>query len=631
MRRISSLSGSLKSLECSLVAGMVLGFSCGVRAQAPLTVLYPTTPSNAFAQMDFNQLYLSEQSGSEGAKKEKAARQELVNSGVVSALDLRAPGKAVNEFNRGVALIKEQKSKEALHHLQKAVAVYPEFVSAHSALGLAYLDQDDPRAKGELETAAKLDDKFPGSFINLGQFALSKKDFAAAQSYFEKAVSLNPRDVKTLTALAFTQNNNHNYEGTLATVQRVHDQDHREAAIVHYLAATAAMALGNTSAMQQQLTTFLAEDPGNAMAPAARRSLEALAHPRKAGANQGRSGSSGNAGETFPNSDRLKTELASLDEDPAAAIEPANSTASDSAGGLAVPSRLLPASQPTSWVMHETVEETDLFFSASSRGRMISDLALSHIQLRDGGRPPLRVLEFLPQSKLPLRLALLIDSSGSVQKRFDFEKHAAEKFIEKVLNGTTDLGLVAGFNLQTGVTQDFSADATKLRSGIEELKNSGGTALFDALSFACRKLAAYPDEQRVARVIVVLTDGEDNSSHRSLKQILREAEEAGVTVYPVSTREDSGPKTDADRILDALAERTGGESMFPGSIFALSGSLDRLRDLIRSRYLLAYKPADFHPDGKYRTVTISAMQGGKRLRVHARKGYYARLDPTHNN
>jgi VWFA-related protein len=274
------------------------------------------------------------------------------------------------------------------------------------------------------------------------------------------------------------------------------------------------------------------------------------------------------------------------------------------------------------------VDETDLFFSASSHGRMISDLDLSNIQLRDAGKPPERVMEFLPQWKLPLRLALVIDTSGSVQQRFEFEKHAAKKFIEKVLNGTTDLGLVVGFNGETVVTQDLSADAMKLRGGIEALRNKGGTALFDALSFACVRLAAYPEQQRVARVIVVLTDGEDNSSHRSLKQTLREAEDAGVTIYPVSTNEASGPKTDADRILDTLAERTGGESMFPGSIFALNGSLERLRDLIRSRYLLAYKPADFQPNGKYRTVAISAARGGKRLRVHARKGYYARIEPT---
>lgn len=611
-------------------ASLILAISLGICASAQLISLTPTTPGDAFAQLDYNQLYLSEQQDSERAKQQDSARQELVNSGVVSALDLRAPGKAVDEFNRGVALMKEQKSKEALRHLQRAIAVYPEFVSAHSALGLAYLDLDDPRAPTELETAAKLDDKFPGSFINLGQFALSRGDFAGAQTYFEKAVALNPRDVKTLTALAFAQNNNHKYEDTLATAQRVHGQDHQGAAIIHYLAASAAMALGNVSAVQAQLTIFLAEDPTNAMAATARRNLDALAHPKKGAANKApRVGSATTEVKTFPNSDRLKAELASLSEEPAVAMDSNEVMADDRAGASTIPSASLPASQPTSWTIHKTVDETVLFFSVSGHGHMISDLDLSNIQLRDGGKPPERIVQFLPQSKLPLRLALVVDMSGSVQQRFEFEKHAAEKFIEKVLNGTTDLGVVAGFNLATVVAQDFSSDAQKLRGGIEQLNNSGGTALFDALSFACSKLADYPDQQRVARVVVVLTDGEDNSSHRSLKQVLREAEAAGVTIYPVSTKESSGPKTDADRILDVLAERTGGESMFPGSVFALGSYLDRLRDLIRSRYLLAYKPSGFQPDGNYRTVTISAERAGKRFQVHARKGYYARIESSH--
>jgi VWFA-related protein len=125
---------------------------------------------------------------------------------------------------------------------------------------------------------------------------------------------------------------------------------------------------------------------------------------------------------------------------------------------------------------------------------------------------------------------------------------------------------------------------------------------------------------------VVLTDGEDNSSHRSLKQVLRDAEDAGVTIYPVSTREISGPKTDADGILDALAERTGGESLFPGDALSLNKALNQLHELIRSRYLLAYKPAEFEPNGHYRPIAITAEKDGKRLRVHTRKGYYARLE-----
>jgi VWFA-related protein len=236
------------------------------------------------------------------------------------------------------------------------------------------------------------------------------------------------------------------------------------------------------------------------------------------------------------------------------------------------------------------------------------------------------MLQFLPQSKLPLRLALLVDTSGSVQSRFKFEKHAASKLVQKVVSNPADLGFVAGFANDITVTQDFTADPGKISVGLEQLKNGGGTRLFDAVSFACWKLAKYPDRERVARVLVVLSDGEDNSSHRTLKQSIQDAEATGVTVYMVSTKEGNGPKTDADKVLEALAERSGGDAMFPGDTITLGSTLDKLGDLIRSRYLVAYSPADFVPNGSYRTIQINAEKEGKRLQVHARKGYYARLE-----
>jgi VWFA-related protein len=276
------------------------------------------------------------------------------------------------------------------------------------------------------------------------------------------------------------------------------------------------------------------------------------------------------------------------------------------------------------------VDETALFFAVSSHGHMVSDLDLSNIQIRDNNKPPEKVLQFVPQSKLPLRLGLLIDTSGSVQSRFSFEKHAASKFLEKVLNGISDLGFVAGFSGDTTITQDFTAEPAALGKGVETLANGGGTALFDAVSLACWKLAAYPEQERVARVLVVLSDGEDNSSHRSLKQVIEDAETKGVTIYTVSTSENTDARTDADRVLQLLAERSGGESMFPGDMIALNKSLERLRDLIRSRYLIAYKAAGFEPNGKYRTIHIDAEKDGKHLQVHARKGYYARVETPNN-
>ena len=584
-------------------------------------------PDSAFAQIDFAQLYLDtgnrEMAGNIEARE---ARKRLVSSGVVSAFDLAAPDNAVSEFNRAATLMKEQKAKDAIVHFQKAISKYPKFVSAHNALGLAYLDQDDSRARNEFETAAKLDDKFEGSFVNLGLFALSKNEFLEAESNLERASEINPMDARALSALAFAQNGNRDFEKTLATVQRVHGLEHRGMANVHYLAASAALSLHRLDTVKAQLNIFLSEDPTSPMAPVARHNLDLLSHPastqKPANSEHLQSELSGAAEESASPSGPTPEEIAAVNSTPASTL------ASNSSAELPPP----PPSQPAvrTWVIHQTVEETDLFFAVSHRGHMVNDLELANVQLKDDGKAPSRIVQFLPQSKLPLRLGLLIDTSGSVRDRFTFEKHAAEEFLDKILNGTSDLGFVAGFNSETAVTQDFSLDSKKLEVGIEQLKNGGGTALFDAVSFACWKLGAYPETERVARVLVILSDGDDNSSHRSLKQSIHDAEASGVTVYTVSTRDDAGPKSDADQILQALAERSGGESMFPGEMLALGKSLDRLRDLIRSRYLLAYKPADFEPNGKFRTINIQAEKDGKRLQVHVRKGYYARVEGTQN-
>jgi VWFA-related protein len=396
--------------------------------------------------------------------------------------------------------------------------------------------------------------------------------------------------------------------------------------------------------MEQELNFFLSEDPTNALAPVARQNLTVLAHNkavRAAGPGNPQSATSGSVSQpmqTFPNTDRLKAQLATLgDESDSVTCNDCGDLAEADApkiGGNNGAASDVPRTPSTRvsgvWTIRKSVDDVALFFSVSSHGHMVNDLEVSNIQIRDDNKPPERVVQFAPQSKLPLRLALLVDTSGSVRDRFSFEKSAATKFVQKVLSNPSDLGFIAGFATEPGVTQDFSADPVELGKGIDNLSNGGGTALFDAVSFACRKLGEYPDGERVARVLVILSDGEDNSSHGSLKQSIQVAEKTGVTIYTVSTREDMGDKTNADKVLEVLAERTGGEAMFPGDLHTLGSSLDKLRDLIRSRYFIAYKPSDFQPNGSYHTINIIAERNGKHLQVRARKGYHARLEASPN-
>jgi VWFA-related protein len=131
-------------------------------------------------------------------------------------------------------------------------------------------------------------------------------------------------------------------------------------------------------------------------------------------------------------------------------------------------------------------------------------------------------------------------------------------------------------------------------------------------------------------VLVVISDGQDNSSKKTLKEAIETAERDGVSVYTISTSDVRYVATAmlestilGDRALKALAEHTGGSAFAPGSVKNLARSLGELEEFIHSRYLVAYKPATFTRENRFRTIDIEAAKDGRKLRVYARKGYYA--------
>jgi VWFA-related protein len=601
-----------------------------------------TYMESMFARLDFAQKLLDEQNRE--FEERKKQRAKLIESGTVSALDLDAPPKALGEFNKATELLRKGNSKEALEHLQKAVATYPKFVSAYNDLGLAFLDIDDKdHAKTEFEMAAKLDDRFAQSFLNLGQLELSQKDYASADSSLEKAASLRPADAKLLTVLAYAQNESHEYHHAIDTAVRVHSLEHTGLANVHYIAAASAIALKDFDIVQRELELFMKEDPTNPLAPSATYNLKILASAKTQPTPTSESmpltgGVAKEVVRTFPNSDALKNALASLGSDDDICAD----CAKTSEASLSSPPLPNPVSASTAasnvtvvgrsasgvWKIRDVIDEVAVFFSVTSHGKLVNDLEEKDLAIRDDSKPPLKVLQFTPQSKLPLRLGLLVDVSGSLQQRFSFEKQAAIHFIQGMLVNPSDLAFIAGFSDGPKVSEDFSADVKQLSQGIESLHIGGGTAIWDAVSFSCWKLAAYPEKERVAKVLVVLTDGEDNLSHTTLKQAIQDAENTGVTVYAISTKDFSelgqygNPISDSDKVLQELTERTGGEALFPGDLRTLNRSFDKLCDVIRSRYLVAYRPADFQSNGHFRKINIVATKKGRRLKVLARQGYY---------
>jgi Ca-activated chloride channel homolog len=244
------------------------------------------------------------------------------------------------------------------------------------------------------------------------------------------------------------------------------------------------------------------------------------------------------------------------------------------------------------------------------------------------------MLGFHNESELPLRLGLVIDTSNSILSEFKFEQKAAASFVKQSLTGKDDTAFVVGFANQILLVQDFTNDTAKIADGIDVLAPAGGTALWDAVKYAADKLGSIAEDRPVAKMLVVISDGEDNSSSSTLKEAIESAERHEVAVYPVSTRKfvesnmfDPTAQT-ADGAMKVLASRSGGAIFFPDSLGDFNHQLAALQQVIRSRYLISYKPAHFAEDGSYRTIAVAAQKSGHKLRVYVRHGYFASPKPT---
>jgi VWFA-related protein len=195
-----------------------------------------------------------------------------------------------------------------------------------------------------------------------------------------------------------------------------------------------------------------------------------------------------------------------------------------------------------------------------------------------------------------------------------------------VVKDKNDLAFVVGVNSSVLCVQDFTSDQALTGRAISQLAPGGGTSLWDAVAFGAEKMASRTESQPVARVLVVISDGDDNSSNATLKQAIAKAQQGEVAVYTVSTRDGLNKGSSeliGDHALRTLSELTGGAAFRPGSVHNLNAGLADLLQVIRSRYLVSYKPASFQHNGRYRAIEIKAEKDGHKLKVYARKGYYA--------
>ena len=280
------------------------------------------------------------------------------------------------------------------------------------------------------------------------------------------------------------------------------------------------------------------------------------------------------------------------------------------------------AGQDSVLTIKKRVDEVNVLFIATDKhGKFVRNLNQTDFSILDDHKPPQSILEFHRETDLPLQMGLLVDVSGSVRGRFDFEQQAATGFLQHVLRPHFDKAFVMGFNSHNQITQDFTDNATLLSTGIQSLHNGGGTALYHAVYRACRDkfLKDHPDHP-VRKAIIIVSDGEDNQSEYSRTQAIEMAQRAEVIIYAIST-DDSGLILRGDRVLEQLAEATGGRAFFPYKMKDITHAFAAIEDELRSQYAVSYKPADFDADGRYRSIEIISLK--KDLQVRARKGYFA--------
>lgn len=290
---------------------------------------------------------------------------------------------------------------------------------------------------------------------------------------------------------------------------------------------------------------------------------------------------------------------------------------------LATSSPAIDSTQPNSVVtIKSRVNEVNVLFIAMNKhGKFVRDLNKDDFSILDDHKPPQQIVRFSQQTDLPLQIGLLIDTSGSIHGRFQFEQDAAVGFLQHTLRAHYDHAFAMAFNGKNSVVQDFTDNVTLLAAGIQHMQDGGGTALYDAIYASCKEKMLKDDSDRpVRRALIIVSDGEDNQSEHTLGQAIYMAERAQVIVYTIST-DDSGLILRGDKILEQISDATGGRAFFPFKMKDIKSSFSAIEDELRSQYVISYHPADFDPDGRFRSIEITSLK--RDLQVRARKGYFA--------
>jgi VWFA-related protein len=262
-----------------------------------------------------------------------------------------------------------------------------------------------------------------------------------------------------------------------------------------------------------------------------------------------------------------------------------------------------------------------LFTVTDRRGRFVTGLTENDFQVFEG-KTPQKIVSFAAEGNLPLRLAILVDSSNSIRDRLRFIQESAIEFINSVLRPGQDRAAVISFDTAPELQVDLTDNIERLTRVIRNLRAGGGTSMYDAIYFASRdRLGQEEGRDKYRRALVVLSDGEDNQSRYTRDQALEMAQRNDVVIYTISTNITRN-ETAGDKVLKYYAAETGGVAFFPLKSTDLSQSFENIANELRHQYNIFYRPEPLKLDGSFRPVTVS-VKDRRNLVVRARRGYYA--------
>jgi VWFA-related protein len=267
-------------------------------------------------------------------------------------------------------------------------------------------------------------------------------------------------------------------------------------------------------------------------------------------------------------------------------------------------------------VLHATVADRD--------GAFVHNLGEQDFEVfEDGVRQPIRLFK---NEDVPVTVGLVVDHSSTMQRKLSEVSEAARTFVRS--SNRDDEIFVVNFNervwlgLPEGIR--FTNRAADLERAIGRAPAGGETALYDAIAEGLAHLQAG---SRDGKVLVVISDGGDNASARSLPQVMKLAGQSSAVIYTVGIFDDQDPDRNPG-VLKRLAQETGGEAFFPRQLTEVVAICERIARDIRHRYTIGYAPGNAALDGGYRAIKVVArVKGRGRLSVRTRTGYLAAGEP----